>query len=1057
MPRSQSLLQRTLRGPRKFVSEGPYIRDSTQRFGKRFPCFHCLHIARTEGGRVRHILLTRTCRLADDEKSRVESLSDAQGDRRQISVPDPLSDDLTEPEHASPVDPQHDAHVHSRSPSPPILLPPPPALPLDGPRARLEYDSMRQVFVERYPDPCAGAPIDGKVVEPIDLDAYMAKAGNLGNPDYFDTAELLLTTGLTNTGQDAHLKSRLYKGRTPWVNNKKLTADLDKLPHGPEWKVFDINLNEPAQRAQRKHSSYLYMRSIVATSCDLLANPAFKDHMQFAARRDWTGEDRKCRVYGETCSANWWWRTQGKIPDKSATIVPLIISTDRTTLSLMAGNQTAYPVYLTIANIDKSVRRKVNMRATTLLAYLPVDKFDYVLDDEERSRLRRELTHRAMEKLFEELRVASKEGVEALCADGRYRRAYLIVAGLSLDFEEQVLMSGIISSGCPKCRQGFHGRGSGKLGPLRTNHETLCAMHARLENGNRHQCDELGLHPIWPWWANIPYMNFAACLMPDILHQLHQGMLRHLLWWACKAAGEAQVDRCFMLMPNAEGMRHFKQGVSGVKQWTGRESKEVEKQLLPVVAGLSSDHWDQGFVRLVRALLDFIYRSQASRMTEDDVVRLEKTLGEVHEQKDVLLRMKIFKSDSRFDKIPKLHQLTHWPEDIREMGTPDGFSTESPEHMHIESKVAWRASNKVRPTPQMIKFIQRYEALRIHRARMNTYLGQAAVEGDKRRRSRVVYGEDEDVPFQPAWEAVGRHAAPGPAEGDSMRTGGKHASDFGADIVDGRGEDDEEDDGDEDEDEDQEQQHFRGRMRTAADARQHVVYPNPSLSIALKPTVSRVRGIDIISKYGATDLILAMHTYLSKHGTRELPSNFLPTAYHEYPVWHRLYLRQEVLSFDPDWPRRDVIRARPADEDHECAFDVGLILDDPNKFGLHRYRAGRVRAIFALPPSFQYLCPDPLVYVELFSPFSTSISPHHRMHALSHLRYFDGKYRAAVFSAFDFAAACHLAPQFKRLDPDLDLSLLPDLLAASQYFFFNHYYNRYIYQLVEHWRRAFQS
>ncbi|QRV89046.1 hypothetical protein RhiJN_17064 [Ceratobasidium sp. AG-Ba] len=252
--------------------------------------------------------------------------------------------------------------------------------------------------------------------------------------------------------------------------------------------------------------------------------------------------------------------------------------------------------------------------------------------------------------------------------------------------------------------------------------------------------------------------------------------------------------------------------------------------------------------------------------------------------------------------------------------------------------------------------------------------------------------------------------------------------------------------------EDEEQQHFPGRMRTAADARQHVVYPNPTLSIALKPTVSRVRGLDLISKYGATNIVPALQTYLKKHGTRQLPTDFLPTAYHEYPVWHRLYLRHDALPFDPEWPRRDVIRARPMTSDQESAFDVALLLHDREKFGIHRYRAGRVRAIFSLPSSFHYLCSHPLVYVELFTPFSHSISPYNGLYSLSHSRYFDGKRRAAIVSAFDIAAACHLAPRFERLDPDFDFSLFPDMLNASRYFWFNHYYNRFIFRLTEHWR-----
>jgi hypothetical protein len=743
----------------------------------------------------------------------------------------------------------------------------------------------------------------------------------------------------------------------------------------------------------------------------------------------------------------------------------------------MSGGHQAYPVYVTLANIDKSVRRKTTARATVLLAYLPVNKFLYVKDDDERSRLRRELTHRALERLFQELHDASEKGIVTLCADGRYRRAYPIVAGVMLDNEEQVISSGIIASGCPKCQTTYQNRGSGKLAAPRINHETLCAMHAALEYSDLRQVNALYLQPVWPWWANLPYFDFAGSLMPDILHQLHQGMLVHLLKWTYQAArGQAMVDRYFAVMPTAEGMRHFKQGVSVVKQWTGRESKEVEKQLLPVIASLDSKVWDPDFVKLSRALLDFIYRAQSSRMTEDEVVQLEKTLVEIHQLKYVLRRMNIFKSDSRFNKIVKLHMLSHWSNDTRQMGTADGFSTESPEHMHIESKRAWRASNKVRPTPQMIILLQRYEALRIHRARMDAHLGRLSVEGNRRRRSRVVYGQDEDVPFQPAWEPV---AEPSRVNGKSAKAGyaNNNEESIGSGFEAREDEDeDEAEDEDNDEDEDEDQQHYPGRMQTAADARRHVVYPNPTLSIAVKPTCGRVRGIDIMGKYGALDLIPALHAYLDEHGTRKLPPNFLPTAYHEYPVWHRLYLRHEALPFDPDWTRRDVIRAHPADDKNECVFDVALILHNRDHFGVHRaspprllhlksfwliqvpitgYRAGRVRAIFALPPNFHYLCPHPLVFVEEFGPFSTSLSPYHRLHSLSqHL--FEGKRRVAVRSAFDIAAACHLAPQFKRLDEDLDLDLLPDLLDVSRYFWLNHYYNRFLYRLIEHWRATAQ-
>ncbi|QRW14314.1 hypothetical protein RhiLY_13313 [Ceratobasidium sp. AG-Ba] len=932
------------------------------------------------------------------------------------------------------------------APTTPAPAPPVHAPISKSPKSRCVYDSKRHVYVELFPDERAGAPINDEFGQAPDLTAYMAAVGSLSNPDYFETAELLMTTGLTNTGRDEHLKSRLGSWIiiTPWINNKQLFRDINRLPHGPGWNILDINLNKESQRLSRKHSSYLFKRSVIATFRDLMANPEFKNHMKYAPRREWTAEDRTCRVYGETCSGDWWWDLQEKLPDKYAMLVPLIASYDKTIMSVISGGQVVHPLYLTLGNIDKSIRRQLSTHATALLAYLPVDAFTQVSDDLERSRLRRDLTQRALEKVFEELLVASKEGLVVLCPDGRYRRAYPVLAGAMLDYEEQGPMAGVKRYRCPKCLTPKGGWDNGNIGLPRTNADTLEALHAWLSGEGREKADRLELRekPVWPWWANIPHMDFAGCIMPDFLHQLHQGMVRHLLNWTAHAGGSTTIDRLFILMPEAEGMRHFGQGISRISQWTGRESREAAKQLLPIVASLDGDEWDLDFVRLTRALLDFVYRAQASRMTDDDIGRLDEALADVHKYKGVLVRMEIFNDNSRFDKIIKLHMLLHFSPDTRSRGTPDGFSTEGPEHMHIESKQAWRASNKVRPTTQMIQFLQRYEALRLHRARMNAHLGLPPVE--RRRKSRVVYGEDEE--FVPQHQVSAGHVA----SADGRPRSGL-ASTLEGIVGDLAGEVDE---GCNDEDEDGEQQHFRGRMRMATEARQHVVYPNPTLSIALKPTVGRVRGIDIVAKYGATDLVSALHVYLTKLSARRYPSNFLPTIYHEFPVWHRLYLRHEAPWFDPEWPRRDVIRARPHSDDHDSAFDVALLIHDREKFGLHRYRAARVRAIFALPRGFKHFCSHPLVYVELFTPFSLSVSPHHSMHTLSHLRHFDGGRRSAVVSSLDLAAACHLAPQIKRLDPDLNLNTRLNMLSVSRYFYFNHYYNRYIYRLVDYWRAS---
>jgi hypothetical protein len=96
-------------------------------------------------------------------------------------------------------------------------------------------------------------------------------------------------------------------------------------------------------------------------------------------------------------TGQWWWEMQVcpylfccavNLPDflpqkllesrkPGATIVPLIISTDKTQVTSF-HNKATYPVYLTIGNIPKSIHRKPSRGAQILLAYLPTTKLEHI-------------------------------------------------------------------------------------------------------------------------------------------------------------------------------------------------------------------------------------------------------------------------------------------------------------------------------------------------------------------------------------------------------------------------------------------------------------------------------------------------------------------------------------------------------------------------------------------------------------------------------------------------------------------------------------------------------
>ena len=64
---------------------------------------------------------------------------------------------------------------------------------------------------------------------------------------------------------------------------------------------------------------------------------------------------------------------QSQLPS-GQTIVPVIIATNKTQLTQFSSGKSAYPVYITLGNIPKSISQKPSYHACILIGYLSVDK-----------------------------------------------------------------------------------------------------------------------------------------------------------------------------------------------------------------------------------------------------------------------------------------------------------------------------------------------------------------------------------------------------------------------------------------------------------------------------------------------------------------------------------------------------------------------------------------------------------------------------------------------------------------------------------------------------------
>ncbi|KAJ7448237.1 hypothetical protein B0H11DRAFT_2247810 [Mycena galericulata] len=438
---------------------------------------------------------------------------------------------------------------------------------------------------------------------------------------------------------------------------------------------------------------------------ELMGNPTFRDAMQFAPQRAYEDEAGTTQIINEMWTAEWWWEMQKRLP-AGATVAPLILSSDKTMLSNFRGDNSAWPVYLTIGNIGKETRHQVSAHATVLIGYLPIPKFD-CFDKNTRGLAKYRLFHKCMSVIMEPVIKAGETGVEMVCADNFVRNVWPILAAYVADYPEQCLVACCKENRCPLCTVPADNRGNHVAYDKRDQRETLFFM-AHEQTGQKDTVFEAdGIRAVYPpFWASLPHSDIFQAFTPDLLQQLHKGVFKdHLVKWCTEILEKVVVDHRFRQMPDHHGLRHFKNGISTVSQWTGTEHKEMEKVFLGLVTAGAHEE----VVRAVRALIDFAYLASLQSHTSMTLLRLRTALDDFHTHKKIFLDLKARKKDFNF---PKLHSLDHYEPLIRLFGSADGFNTESPERLHIDyAKNAYRASNRKDYIDQMTLWLQRQESV----------------------------------------------------------------------------------------------------------------------------------------------------------------------------------------------------------------------------------------------------------------------------------------------------------------------------------------------------------
>ena len=198
-----------------------------------------------------------------------------------------------------------------------------------------------------------------------------------------------------------------------------------------------------------------------------------------------------------------------------ATIVPVILLTDKTQLILFR-NKVVYPVYVSIGNIPKEIRRKPSHHAQTLLAYLPATWLEHIENKSSHRRSLANIFHACMAKVLKPLESAGVSGVEMTRGDGVIHQCHPLLATFVGDYPEQCLVT--CTKHCPICPTPKDELGEDKSLPIRAHSPVFEALSRvdDLPSVYSNACKEAGIKPVvHPFWECLPYLHIFWSITPD--------------------------------------------------------------------------------------------------------------------------------------------------------------------------------------------------------------------------------------------------------------------------------------------------------------------------------------------------------------------------------------------------------------------------------------------------------------------------------------------------------------------------------------------------------------
>lgn len=412
--------------------------------------------------------------------------------------------------------------------------------------------------------------------------------------------------------------------------------------------------------------------------------------------------------------------SQKQLPPGAA-LVGIILSSDKTNISAMTGDRSAHPLLLSLANIKMDFRSKSSHHAYLLLALLPIPKF---IHDKSKIRgvLESRLVHESLDIILEPLKEGARIGVMMSDPLGYLRYGFTPLAAYIVDTPESALLSGVAGKTSSVTMASHKQFGDPFRHEPRTASTTLAQLNAiegvvddvwDLENYIK-EASKFRLNGVHrPFWRNWFMAEPSLFNTPEALHHWLKMFWDHDAKWCIRALGGNEIDFRFSVLHQHTGYRHFGEGVSKLKQVTGREHREMQRYIISVIAGAVP----KDFLIAVRALMDFRYLAQATEADDNLCLKIDESLLEFHDHKDAILKAgaRTGAGGQPIDNwyIPKLEFLQSVAPLIRSNGAAIQWSADVTEHAHItEIKVPASSTNNQDYESQICRNLDRRDKCR---------------------------------------------------------------------------------------------------------------------------------------------------------------------------------------------------------------------------------------------------------------------------------------------------------------------------------------------------------